>query len=181
MARTKTNGLRSSDSKSDAISEPHLADLIAADLGNWGADQARRERLDIYFPDLRKRLDRVQRAFRIDDSIVAMATRHVISTEALVEILERESQHRAAKPQTLDCEKLLEEYAILVSRKVMSFEKRNEAEKTKIKEAYPEVNLTRISAACRHKLINSTEIAGVLEETLEYEILMQKLCTANLL
>ena len=143
------------------------------------ADQDRSERLGRHFVELKNRLDQALAQVIVEPEPVALATRHFLCAEALVEVLE----HYAGGPpagRTIGSARLMAAYAQGVAEKLRHFRERPLAERRQIIAAYPEVNLGAVQRGCEQGVLQWESAAGVLEESREYGIFLKRLQQAGL-
>ncbi len=134
------------------------------------AYSSKQERLSQFFPELTLCLKGVARFAGCD--LAEIASQHVLSAEALIEV--SQGAEKEASAETCR-DRLHDAFVKRTSQKLLTFFRRPEEEKVKIVAAYPEISLDLIALALERHLLDHASVLDVLTDISEYQALVHLL------
>ena len=135
-------------------------------------------RLAALFPELAARLEVALKATRAQRRNAALACRHYLCAEALVEVLEARSRDGRGRKGDARGE-IVDEYGARAAAKLRAFSKRPATERRIIQLAYPEVDLPLVRRALVRGDLSPEFVAGVLEDPVNYDALVRQIASSS--
>jgi len=162
------------DQQRPSSNDPSLQQQLKA----FELDEIRAQRLTDAFPELAQRLEESVRRIPVDPSVVALAKRHVLSAQALLEVLQEPDALALYKSAFGNEVKTIGSLMRAVSERVgdkLRAIRKCPAEIALICAIYPEVDLDCILAACEQGLIEWRDAAAALQEIFQFHRVLRRL------
>ncbi len=137
-------------------------------------DEARRERLGDHFPELFGRLNELMKSSGADPVNWELASRQLISAEALLDVLAKRLSEGRTLPDP-DNGEIVSAFGLVALDKLAAFQDRPEHEKELIQRVYPETDLALVQRGCEEGILDWHNVGAVLEEAVEYDAFLLRL------